>query len=70
MAEVDHRWEPEAVHQWVAEVVLLAVEALAAEVDLWVVEVMVEEEVAEAGKTFEIISIYVIKDIIEITVFM
>lgn len=67
---MDRRWEPEAVHQWVAEVVLLAVEALAAEVDLWVVEVMVEEEVAEAGKTFEIISIYVIKDIIEITVFM
>lgn len=48
----------------------MAVEALAAEVDQWVAEVTVEEEVAEAGKTFEIISIYVIKDIIEITVFM
>ena len=67
---MDHRWEPEAVHQWVAEVVLLAGEALAAEVDQWVAEVTVEEEVAEAGKTFEIFSIYVIKDIIEITVFM
>ena len=67
---MDHRWEPEAVHQWVAEEVPLAVEALAAEVDLWVAEVTAVEEVAEVGKTFEIISLYMIKDIIEITVFM
>ena len=67
---MDHRWEPEAVHQWVAEEVPLAVEALAAEVDLWVAEVTAEEEVAEVGKTFEIISLHMIKDIIEITVFM
>ena len=67
---MDLRWEPEAVHQWVAEEVPLAVEALAAEVDLWVEEVAAEEEVAEVGKTFEIISLYMIKDIIEITVFM
>lgn len=67
---MDHRWEPEAVHQWVAEEVPLAMEALAAEVDLWVAEVTAEEEVAEVGKTFEIISLYMIKDIIELTVFM
>lgn len=67
---MDHRWEPEAVHQWVAEEVPLAVETLAAEVDLWVEEVTAVEEVVEVGKTFEIISLYMIKDIIEITVFM
>lgn len=67
---MDLRWEPEAVHPWVAEEVPLAVEALAAEVDQWVAEVTAVEEVAEVGKTFEIISLYIIKDIIEITVFM
>ena len=67
---MEHRWEPEAVHQWGAEEVLLAVEALAAEVDQWVAEVTAVEEVAEVGKTFEIISLYMIKYIIEITVFM
>ena len=45
-------------------------EALAAEVDQWVAEVTAVEEVAEVGKTFEIISLHMIKDIIEITVFM